>query len=366
MSVASGQSWLLNDVSGRPGPGSLPALKVGQEIQALVIEQLADGRVILDLGGALVEANDPGGLVAGQTLLLRVDLTEPQVMLHIVEQYSSLEGELTKLMREHLVLDEQFSLGALLENLEALAPFHEDGSIRLDKLKLFLADLTQNREPLTPERLMQFMRNGGLHYEMKLLKAVGDPTQLTQIANSDLKGLLLGAIDELNKAASQSDLQRTIAGQVNRIEGQQVANLLAQLEGRSIQMQIPFFSPSGLSSVALAVESDGRTKSGPDERRKNGYNIRFIFDLEGFGRTRIDAHLRDRDLRAAFYVERERSLTLLKAELAGLRESLHALGYRDVLLGARAWRDITMEQERKFDALSFGVPSNIHLVNVKV
>ena len=71
-------------------------------------------------------------------------LTEPQVMLHIVEQYLSLEDKLTKLMREHLLLDEQFSLGALLENLEALAPFDEFGSaIRLDKLKLFLADLLQ-------------------------------------------------------------------------------------------------------------------------------------------------------------------------------------------------------------------------------
>ncbi|MEA2658279.1 MAG: hypothetical protein QOF64_864, partial [Candidatus Binatota bacterium] len=89
-SVASGQSWLLNDVSGRPSPASFPALKVGQEIQALVVEQLADGRVILGLAGALVEANDPDGLVAGQTLLLRVDVTEPQVMLHIVEQYLSL------------------------------------------------------------------------------------------------------------------------------------------------------------------------------------------------------------------------------------------------------------------------------------
>ena len=109
-----------------------------------------------------------------------------------------------------------------------------------------------------------------------------------------------------------------------------------------------------------------RQSLGPDERRKNGYNIRFIFDLNGFGRTRIDAHLRDHDLRAAFYVERESSLTLIKTELAGLRESLHALGYRDVLLGARTWRDITVEQGHKFDALSLGVPSNVHLVNVKV
>ena len=364
----SGQRWLLNDTNGRTVHGSLPLLKVGQEISALVIEQHADGRLVLDLGGSLVEANDPGGLTPGQTLRLRVDLTDPQVMLHIVEQDLSLEGELTKLMRRYLPGNQQVSLAALSESLAARGPFEDFGTpTRLDKLKLLLADLFQKREPLTPDRLIQFVRDGGLHYEMKLSKAVaGDPGQLMQIADRDLKGLLLGALEELNKVGSQSDLQKTIAGQLHCIEGQQVANLLAQFEDHGVQLQIPFFSPSGFSTVSLAVQPDGRTKSRPEERRKNGYNILFIFDLEDFGRTRINAHLRNRDLSVTFYIERETSLTLLRGELAGLRESLHALGYRDVLLGARSWCEVTTEQERAFNALSLGVPSEVKLVNVTV
>ncbi|MGH7874367.1 MAG: hypothetical protein ACREQO_19415, partial [Candidatus Binatia bacterium] len=310
----SGQRWLLNEAGGRTVHGSLPLLKVGQEISALVVEQLADGRLVLDLGGSLVEANDPGGLSSGQTLRLRVDLIDPQVMLHIVEQDLSVEGELTKLMRRYLPGDEQVSLAALSEGLAARGPFEEFGTpLRLDRLKLLLAGLFQKRELLTPAGLKEFVREGGLHYEMKLSKAAaGDPAQLSQIADRDLKGLLLGALDELNKVGSQSDLRKIIAGQLHRIEGQQVANLLAQFEGHSIQLQIPFFSATGFSTVALAVKPDGRTKSGPGERRKEGYNILFIFDLEDFGRTRINAHLRDRDLSVTFYIELESSLTLLR------------------------------------------------------
>jgi hypothetical protein len=51
-------------------------LELGQEIEARVVEMLADGRVILDIGGTLLEANAPGALQLGQRLRLRVDLLE--------------------------------------------------------------------------------------------------------------------------------------------------------------------------------------------------------------------------------------------------------------------------------------------------
>ena len=143
---------------------------------------------------------------SGQTLRLRVDLTDPQVMLHIVEQDLSVEGELTKLMRRYLPGDEQVSLAALSEGLAARGPFEEFGTpLRLDRLKLLLAGLFQKRELLTPAGLKEFVREGGLHYEMKLSKAAaGDPAQLSQIADRDLKGLLLGALDELNKSVARA------------------------------------------------------------------------------------------------------------------------------------------------------------------
>jgi hypothetical protein len=66
----------MPDAESRPRPvhPALPPLELGQELDAVVIEELADGRLVLDIGGALVEANDPGSLAVGQRLRRELDL----------------------------------------------------------------------------------------------------------------------------------------------------------------------------------------------------------------------------------------------------------------------------------------------------
>jgi len=54
------------------------------------------------------------------------------------------------------------------------------------------------------------------------------------------------------------------------------------------------------------------------------------------------------------------------AELPQLRQSLQALGFREVLLTARRLREMAPEQELKFISLSLGVPPDVQLLNVKV
>jgi hypothetical protein len=52
--------------------------------------------------------------------------------------------------------------------------------------------------------------------------------------------------------------------------------------------------------------------------------------------------------------------------LPQLRESLPALGFREVLLTARRLREMAPERELKFTSLSLGVPPDVQLLNVKV
>jgi hypothetical protein len=51
-----------------------------------------------------------------------------------------------------------------------------------------------------------------------------------------------------------------------------------------------------------------------------------LLDLEGFGRTRIDAHTRAKTLQVVFYVEASKAVTLLRAEFGAFRKTLQALG----------------------------------------
>lgn len=350
---------------------SLPALEVGQEISASVVGELEDGRLLLNIGGALLEANNPGGLSSGQNLRLRVDFLEPQLMLHIVEQDSTLESEVSSLLRQRLagltqgdrsLIEFPDKLVASIILLRGAAP-----QTALEKLRSFVVDVLNKPQPPTPEQLMQFVSDGGLHYENKLFRAIGENSaDLAKIADGDLKGLLLAALKHLETGAGGSVPRRAITGQLDHLEIQQAVNLLAQLEGHPLQIRIPFFTGAGFTDLALAVQRDGK---GQDEEGRNapqGYAIMFLLDLDNFGRMRIEAHLKGRDLRVIFYVDRDDSVALLRKEIPAFAETLKAIGYREILLGAKTTKKMPPEQQHRFDALAMGIPPDIQLLNVKV
>ena len=58
---------------------------------------------------------------AGQVLRLRVELLDPQVILHIIEREESAAGEAAKLLRQHLpeVFGRRLSLATLGEQIAA-------------------------------------------------------------------------------------------------------------------------------------------------------------------------------------------------------------------------------------------------------
>jgi hypothetical protein len=349
----------------------LPALEVGEEISAIVVGELDDGRVVLNLGGVLIEADNPGGLAAGQNLRLRVDFLEPQIMLHIIDQELTLESEAAGLLRQRLpgLTRENETLIGLQEKLAAPEMLLDAGmpQVSLEKLRNFIADILDNHRPLDPERLMQFVRDSGLHYESKLFRAVAENSpSLATIADGDLKGLLLGALGDLETGAIWGEPHRAIAGQLDHLEIQQAVNLLAQLEGQPLQIRIPFFTGAGFADVALSVQRDGKGRGEESGKSSLGYTIMFLLDLDNFGRTRIETHLKGQDLRVLFYVDQDDSVALLRRELPGFAVTLKAMGYREVLLAARTTQMMRAEQQRGFEALALGLPPNLHLLNVKV
>jgi hypothetical protein len=300
-----------------------------------------------------------------------VDFLEPQIMLHIIEQEPTIEGEAASLLRQRLpgLTDQDKTLIAFPEKLVSsiILLGGRAPQSTLEKLRSFVADTLDSQQPLTPERLMRFVRDGGLHYESKLFRAIAEnSSDLAAIADRDLKGLLLGALKDLEAGAGGGVPRRAIAGQLDHLEIQQAVNLLAQLEGQPLQIRIPFFTGAGFTDVALAVQRDGKGQGEDSRTAAEGYTIMFLLDLDDFGRIRIEAHLKALDLRVIFYVDQEDSAVLLRREIPAFAATLKAVGYREVLLAAKTVNRMPPEQQRRFEALALGVPPNIHLLNVKV
>jgi hypothetical protein len=352
--------------------GALPPLQLGQELEALIVEELDGGRLLLKIGATLIEADSPGGLGAGQLVRLRVEQLQPNVVLHITDVDRTIEVEAARLLRSHLPnhADSGELLDSLQHELLALINSRPDAVATLQKfgaLRESIATLLASGTPLSSENLEVLARDGGLFYEAKLFSAAASDSArlLKKIADHDLKGLLLAALQETEARAFSSGLQNALSAQLENLETQQAVNLLAQLDGGAFQLQIPFFTGAGFSTAALAVERDGQGRAGKAVQGKSGYTLLFLLDLENFGRTRVDAHVDGGKLQAVFYVDRPTSLLLVRQELTGFRETLIALGFSDVLLAAKPLREMPQEKQEKFAALAVGAPSSIHLLDMK-
>jgi hypothetical protein len=369
--AVSNQRLPRTGVFPQSGSNLLPALELGQEIDAIVIQELSQGKLLLNASGSLIEAENPGGLSAGQHLRLRVEQLQPQVVLHITQLEPTIESEAMRLLRAHVPF--HADIGETLENLQKQLASHFDlskaGEIlvpRLNKLREFVATLLTGESPPSVERLLTLMKDGGLHYEAKLFHALVEaPGNLRDVVDGDLKGLLLAALQESEGASASTDLQRAISGQLTNLESQQAVNLLAQRGSDAFQFQVPFFNGSGFSTVTLSIDHDGKGSAGERGKHEPEYNILFLLDLEDLGRIRIDAHLNKNDLRVIFYVEQPRTVEWVTQELPSFQETLRTLGYREVLLAARPLREIPRDKAEKFDALAIGAPSKINLLDLK-
>lgn len=415
--VAQVAPKLLLEVASQPtkSSSSLPPLTVGQEVDAQVVEEFSDGTILVNIAGALLEAEAPAHVPVGKAFAARVEQLRPQVILQVLNNSLSeavpdasadLQAQATRLLRANI--PHHTATGESLNELtRELASFVNHPPLAtlppsLMKLQGLIKKLLPDQAAPTAERLATFVRDGGLHYEAKLFQAAEQhPQDLPSVAEEDLKGLLLQTLRDLKAAqpeehesghapdveakksldvpipelpdrtfagASTHDMTVSLTHHLEHIESQQAVNLLAQAQGEPYQLQIPFFAGQGLATAFLSIEPDGHgtgEKGEGQERRGKGHNVLFLLDLEGFGQTRIDAHIGEKSLWVAFYVDQDNSISLLKKELPGFRETLQAFGYDEVLLVAKPLGQLSPEKRKKFDALTIGAPTSVHLLDVK-
>jgi hypothetical protein len=350
-------------------------LQPGQQVTAHVLDRLPTGNLLIDVEGTPLEAAAPEGLSKGQELRARVEELHPQVVLRILPRGEDVEAQALQILRAHLS-DRAPAAQSLVQLQQTLAPLVEPSASgappSAPQLNEVLQRLLPPDAPLTPEQVQTLVRDGGLQLEAKLAAAVQEaPEKAAQIPREDLKAAVLRVLHEVETtAAPQAELRpltSSLAQHLTHIETQQALNLLAQVQSAPYQLQIPFFANHGLTTAYVAIEAstEGTDREAGGEERSSGHHVYFHLDLEGFGQTRIDAHLRSRGVQAIFYAERPESVNQLEAEFMQLEGRLKALGFTEVLLAARPLGQMTGEKRQKFECLAAGVPTGVSLVDVR-
>jgi len=352
----------------------LPPLMLGQRLAAEVVGQLPGGRYLIAVQGALLEATAPQTLRTGSTLNVRVHQLQPQIIFQMdPEPEDDLQAEVEQILRARL--PHQTPSGEALQGLRQALSSAGGAALQgvprelLARLQGLLERLFPHGAPPDLDFLLRVLRDGGLHYEAKLAHLAGqDPRALAGLVDTDLKAALLQALKELQAAPMNAQMQRlagVFTSQLDQITTQQAANVLAQTRGEAFQLQIPVFIAQQLATLFLAIEADGRGAHERKGRQAQGHHVFLRLDLEGLGLTRIYAYVKREALTAVFYLEPGRALPRLRAALPEFRDILLALGYVEVLLEAKPLAQLSPEKRQKFEALTIGVPTTVHLVDVR-
>ncbi len=313
-------------------PGDFQA---GTNLTARVLSRLPSGDFLLDVGGRQLAAPLPEGIREGEKLLLRVE-ESPQG----THQARVLERLQNLISRPPSRLPLADSLGLLSRQLKALLA-GGDGSSAIHRLASQVEGMIGGDDPPTPRRIAGLIEEGGLQYEAKLARIVseGRPQSLGPLLQNDLKALLLRVQSEirLQPELSQpwSQLAQSIDRQLNHIETLQSANLAAQGQSASFQLEIPFLAGGHLSTVELFIQPDGGQSDGSAQQSEKGFNLLFLMDLKGLGRTRVDAYLSGNSLRAVISIQQDRVLGILESLLPRLEKSLQQAGFPQTQLGVR-------------------------------
>ena len=402
--VANVTPQLLVEVTSPPSRLAipLPPLTLGQAIEVELLEELPNGRVLVNLQGTSLEAEVASDIPIGARVQASVTQLQPQIVLQLVANAKqSWQSEALHLLRSTVAhrVPESESLQTLLPALATLieAAPHNEVPTSVTKLHTFLKTLLQDTTPPDAERLATFIRDGGLQYEAKLTQqATLHSPDFTRVAESDVKGLLLQTLKDLQQSpggkfplslassqlhaeeqlppsatheATRRSVVSALTTHLEHIENQQAVNILAQSHSEPYQLQIPFFTDQGMTTAFVAISADGsrheNTTEEQGQKSPTSYSILFFLDLEGLGQTRIEARIGSQSLWGAFYVDQPESVALLQAELPAFRTTLQLLGYDEVLLIAKPLGQLSPEKRQKFDALASGTPGSIHLLDMR-
>lgn len=379
-------------------------LSLGQLVDVEILDQLPNGHMRVNVQGAILEAAFTAGLPTNTRVQATVEQLTPQFMLRVLTSPEDpVQTEALHILRNTIAHHAPTSeaLQTLLPTLTALAtsPAQEALPANAAKLlNLLNTLLPQDGGPPTAERLAAFVHDSGLLYETKLQQAAAhNPSGFAQVAENDVKGLLLQLTRDLEKARTtspsssaaaqqqpiseesaeasvlrntqQQELLQTLNKHLEHIESQQAVNVLARSQEEAYQLQIPFFTGQEMTTAFLAINPERKGQEETAEHgsstAEQGYHILFLLDLEKLGQTRIEARIGSKSIWGAFYVEHTTSVAELQAELPAFRTTLQGLGYEEVLLIAKPLEQLAPEKRKKFDVLASGIPSSIHLLDMR-
>jgi hypothetical protein len=324
-----------------------PDVSLGEILSATVMEKSAGGKYLLALKNLCIPATSTIPLNAGETLIVKVNSLQPQIVLNIVDgPKQSGEAIVNEQLRQWWANPE-----SLLQVINKVAEFArliqtEDLPLTLppkdiDKLiKLFESIIFSPRTGKNSLFLPEFISGTGLLLESTLKQLVAEAAKgmMDKPLEDNLKTLLLklsAAVREALHENSKTDSPIT-AKLINisaftdealkSIETRQVLNTVYQDSDNGLALQIPLALGGGFRLADIFITRE--KKDGQEKKKSSSGSIVIFLDLDILGRIMISASVREGGFSCVIKCAREEGRDLIAGKLDELKGSIVATGYR--------------------------------------
>ncbi|MDH5541576.1 MAG: hypothetical protein OEY64_01295 [Nitrospinota bacterium] len=335
---------------------SLPEIEQSIE-KSFTKGELVQGKVVRVLGkdGALVKlknmelvAKTEKPLVAGESILVRVDKVKPYLNVSLLPNSTPMQEKAASLLR--LYLPQAKPAGTLLADLvRAVARLPREAlkGTGLEEVlqKIFsAANVPEKSSGLLSELLAPLREKGtqgkekggdeknilkllGLSHEAEM--AEGKPTRNLKRSLLILQKNLetLSVKDPESYKEPLAKVQQTI----RNIELRQLMNLDEAKPEKSVDL--PLWNGQEMSTAKIYVKRDGGEKEGKKQGGKSEITVSVIVEMSRLGVVRGEVKVRPgtagekAPLSAAIYVQDAGSARVMEDELPTLKDALSALGY---------------------------------------
>jgi hypothetical protein len=331
----------------------------GELIEALVLRNEGNGKVVVQLKNMPVTAETRISLNAGERILLRVEQTLPNVILRMsggmeIQKIS----DLLRLHRSHT--------GALAELLsgakEMLNPALIETHAGREAMKSVMAllktldsavfSLTTAENPLFVKDMMNCL---GLLYERNLHKG-----QDKQSQTETVKELLVKLISAIRNRSAPQQLQATLSfleRGLKSVEAQQIAAVLGQDLDHSLILRVACQFPLDIRMQDIFIDQDDEN---PDGQKR--FHATLLLSMDTLGEIIADASVSGNRLDCALYCETSEACDFLTVMLPELKEGLGAAGYREPTIRCLLERNM---RNAKGDRLAEKKLFTLHAVDIQ-
>jgi hypothetical protein len=324
-------------------PATNLPLAVGEQVEALVLGQDRQQKVLLQMKNTVITADSRLPLKQGEKLTLCVDQLHPSIVLKVTAREMSETQKVNEFLRMYrsnpdalkdwITTAKDFLSG---DNLKDITTYI--GKKDLQALQKGLDKIIMTKDSLTnPLFVKKFVASLGLTLEKTLRKALSDPSALkNDIFTDNLKLLLLKTESmlqglPLSHAEDETGTSQLIKSLLNFtelgekiIEHYQIINCLAQEQDNLFVLQIPFQHPDGIRTQDIFIEVDHQKSTSDPDRQ---YRVVLFLDMDALGKVVCDISIKNKHLNCTLTSKDQDTCDFLSDLLKELQDKLSASGY---------------------------------------